>query len=74
MYGQPFEDDENDPEFRIAFDFDGILADDSAEQICKDVGLEEFLKQERFNAEKPLEQGPLKPFLEGISMLQKLEK
>ena len=74
LYGQPFEDDENDPEFRIAFDFDGILADDSAEQICKDVGLEEFLKQERFNAEKPLEQGPLKPFLEGISMLQKLEK
>lgn len=74
IYGKPFEDDESDPEFRIAFDFDGILADDSAEQACKDYGMDEFFKMERCNAEKPLKQGPLKPFLEGISMLQKLEK
>lgn len=74
IYGHPFEDDENDPEFRIAFDFDGILADDSAEQMCKNVGMEEFFKSERTKADIPLQQGPLKPFLDGISMLQKLEK
>lgn len=74
IYGHPFEDDPGDPEFRIAFDFDGILADDSAEQMCLDVGMEEFFKSERTKADQPLQQGPLKPFLEGISMLQKLEK
>ena len=35
-------DDENDDELRIAFDFDGVLADDSAEIVYKAGGLKLF--------------------------------
>jgi 5'-nucleotidase len=72
--GNAFADDENDPEFRIAFDFDGILADDAAEQYCLKAGFDDFFKEERENADKPCRQGPLKPFLDGICMLQKMER
>jgi 5'-nucleotidase len=67
------EEDEGN-ELRIAFDFDGVIADDSAEQVyqvnqnLKD--FQEYEKQRNSIAHNP---GPLKPFLERISQLQKNE-
>jgi len=38
-------DDENDPELRLAFDFDGVLVDDSSEQFYQECGdLNEYFK------------------------------
>lgn len=64
---------ENTKELRIAFDFDGVLADDSAEAIYKQKGLGSFIKHENEHAEKPINPGPLKTFLEKLSLLQKHE-
>lgn len=64
---------EHTQELRIAFDFDGVLADDSAETIYKQKGLGGFIQHENEHAEKPINPGPLKPFLEKLSILQKYE-
>src|SRR5690554_377222 len=39
-------DDEGDTELRIAFDFDGVIADDSSERVFKAGSLEEFQEHE----------------------------
>jgi 5'-nucleotidase len=63
-------DDENDSELRIALDFDGIIADDSAERVFQGGQLDSFLKHEVQKKEEPLPPGPLLKFLQGISRLQ----
>ena len=60
-------------ELRIAFDFDGILADDSAETIYQQSGLEGFHEHELEHSEEPLNPGPLRELLDKISRIQKLE-
>ena len=60
-------------ELRIAFDFDGILADDSSENIYQTHGLEGFQKHEEKYSEEPLPPGPLQPLLAKISAIQKRE-
>lgn len=68
------EDNEEDNEFRIAFDFDGVLADDEAEKIYKASGqLEIFHTHETTNKDRPLKTGPLADFFQKISYFQKLE-
>ena len=67
-------DDEDDLELRLAFDFDGVLVDDSAEQFyqnCHDIN--EYFKHESELSCQPLEAGLLMDFLQKVSFFQKLE-
>ncbi|MFI6094483.1 5'-nucleotidase [Lentzea sp. NPDC051213] len=66
-----FQDDE-DPALRIAFDFDGVLADDAAERVYQTGGLDEFQQHEATNVVSPLDPGPLRNFLAGINRIQRL--
>lgn len=60
-------------ELRVAFDFDGVLADDSAERVFQSGGLEEYQENESALAEVPLDRGPMADFLEKINRIQGLE-
>ena len=73
IYPTDYVDDEKDQELRIAFDFDGIIADDSAETIFQQDALELFNANERLKAGEPLPAGPLLRFFVEISKLQKRE-
>ncbi len=66
-------DDENDDELRIAFDFDGVIADDSAEMVYKAGGLELYQLSENANAANPLPQGPLAGLLSKLAVIRTLE-
>jgi 5'-nucleotidase len=72
VYPSDFIDDDDDAELRLAFDFDGIIGDDSAEKIFQEEGkLDSFHKHERLKAGEPLPAGPLLRFFTEISKLQK---
>jgi len=67
-------DDESDNEFRIAFDFDGVLANDQAEKVyqeTKDLG--KFHEHEILHSQEPLEPGLLHDFLKKLSAFQIIE-
>ncbi|MAL40646.1 5'-nucleotidase [Thalassospira sp.] len=67
-------DDTSDHELRIAFDFDGVIADDEAEAVYKDTKeLKYFHSHESENVDVPHNPGPLKAFLDRISEIQKIE-
>lgn len=66
-------DDESDNELRIAFDFDGVIADDNSEKIFKAKGMTEFHKHEKENATIPLEAGLLADLFRKIAFFQKME-
>ena len=67
-------DDESDNELRIAFDFDGVLADDSAEKIYKKTkDLDKFHASETQLSLVPHNPGPLQDLFKKISFFQKLE-
>nr|WP_217267649.1 5'-nucleotidase [Vibrio cholerae] len=67
-------DDTEDLELRIAFDFDGVIADDEAEGIYQSSGqLADFHSHESELVDVPHNPGPLKNFLQRISDIQKLE-
>ena len=65
--------DDGDMDLRIAFDFDGVLADDSAERVFQSGGLEEYQENESALAEVPLDRGPMADFLEKINRIQGIE-
>jgi len=65
-----FVDDSAQPELRIAFDFDGIIADDSAEAIFKSSGLAAFQASESQSASVPMPEGPLSKFFRDVAKLQ----
>ena len=65
--------DDGEADLRIAFDFDGVLADDSAERVFQSGGLEEYQENESALAEVPLDRGPMADFLEKINRIQGLE-
>jgi 5'-nucleotidase len=69
-----FVDDVAESELRIAFDFDGILADDSAEAIFRSSGLQAFLDSEAEAAAVPMPAGPLSRFFREIAKLQRRER
>ncbi len=73
IYPSDYIDDDNDQELRIAFDFDGIIADDSAETVFQKGALELFHSHEKLKAGEPLPAGPLLRFFKEISKLQKRE-
>ena len=60
-------------ELRVAFDFDGVIADDEAERIYKEGGLEAYHKYENSHKSEALRSGPLANFFKKISFFQKLE-
>lgn len=67
------DDDEDAFELRVAFDFDGVIADDEAERIYKEGGLEKYHKYENSHKSEALRSGPLANFFKKISFFQKLE-
>ncbi|MEU8969958.1 5'-nucleotidase [Streptomyces monashensis] len=74
VLGSSYADDPADTELRIAFDFDGVLAGDAAEQVYQSGGLEEFREHETRNAATPHDPGPLRDFLAGVNRIQRREE
>jgi 5'-nucleotidase len=66
-------DDEDDQELRIAFDFDGVIADDASERVYKGGSLKDFQAHETSRSHIPHSPGPLADLFQKISHLQKLE-
>jgi len=67
-------DDQEDPELRVAFDFDGVIADDEAETVYQKNGsLAEFQEHETSKAQIPHNPGPLGDLFKKLSFLQKME-
>ena len=70
----PVLDDAEDDELCVAFDFDGVLADDEAEAVYRRTGdLNDFHSHERDKADVPLMPGPLADLFKKLSRMQKLE-
>lgn len=63
-------DNDTDKQLRVAFDFDGVLADPSAELVAQEKGLKGFSEHEVEYAEIPLSEGPLTRFLQSLSGLK----
>ncbi|MFR9792119.1 5'-nucleotidase [Streptomyces sp. MB22_4] len=74
VLGAAYPDDAADRELRIAFDFDGVLATDAAEQVYQSEGLEGFRAHETRNAATPHDAGPLRDFLAGVNRIQNREE
>ncbi|MEU6084388.1 5'-nucleotidase [Streptomyces sp. NPDC047108] len=74
VLGAAAADETDDQDLRIAFDFDGVLADDSSEQVFQADGLEGFRSHETRNAATPHDPGPLRDFLASINRLQQREE
>lgn len=68
-------DDEADTELRIAFDFDGVIADDEAESVFKmNNDLNEFEAHEVEKQSIPHQAGPLADLFKKLSFMQQLEE
>ena len=67
-------DDADDLELRVAFDFDGVVADDAAEQVFQAKGIEAFHRSETEQVDMLHGAGPLQELLVKIARLQELEK
>lgn len=68
------EDDPLDNELRLAFDFDGVLADDEAERIFQAEGLAAFSREEALKRTEPLGKGPLADLFSRIALIQQLQE
>ena len=67
--------DEEGDDLRIAFDFDGVLADDESETVMHNTNdVNQFHDHETKNVLQPHNPGPLKEFLVKISAIQQLEE
>lgn len=58
----------------LAFDFDGVIADDSSEKVYKKHGLGPYQEYEKVYGTHPLGSGPIADLLKKISLFQKLER
>lgn len=68
-------DDELDIELRVAFDFDGVIADDESEAVFKkNSDLNEFQAHETKRQTIPHQPGPLADLFKKLSFMQKLEE
>ncbi len=65
--------DDGGTDLRIAFDFDGVLADDSAERVYQSGGLARYQESESALAQVPIPRGPMADFLQKINRIQGLE-
>ncbi|WP_062318267.1 5'-nucleotidase [Demequina maris] len=66
--------DPADPGLRIAFDFDGVLADDGSERIFKTAGIDAFRDHEVDRRDHALRPGLLQPLLKDLNRIQALER
>lgn len=66
-------DVDSDNELRVAFDFDGVIADDASERIYGEQGLDSFQENERANIFNPLAEGPMRRLLESLNRIQAYE-
>lgn len=66
--------DDDSPELRLAFDFDGVLADDESEKVYKEKGMEEYRRYESSKKKEPLSPGPLEPLLKKVASFQNMER
>jgi 5'-nucleotidase len=68
-------DDAADTELRVAFDFDGVIADDEAEAVFKkNNDLSEFQAHETANQQTPHQPGPLADLFQKLAFMQRLEQ
>lgn len=68
-------DDEADGQLRVAFDFDGVIADDESEAVFKqNHDLVEFEAHETLKRAIPHRPGPLADLFQKLSALQRLEQ
>jgi len=75
VLGQAFEELDETDELRIAFDFDGVLADDEAEQVFAKTGdVAAFQMIERARSDEPHNPGPLKELLDKVAKIQQMEE
>ena len=67
-------DDEDDAELRVAFDFDGVIADDEAETVFKrNNSVDEFHAFETERMAVPHQPGPLADMFQKLAVMQRLE-
>jgi 5'-nucleotidase len=75
VLGNSFDDDPDDDELRIAFDFDGVVVDDAAEKVYQDThDIDRFHESEMEQAKKPLDPGPLFKLFRQLSVFQKFDR
>jgi 5'-nucleotidase len=67
-------DDETNESLRIAFDFDGVLANDESEKVMQASGLEQFHEHESENLAAAHGPGPLREFLREVNKIQRREQ
>lgn len=68
-------DDEGDTGLRIAFDFDGVLADDESETVMQNTkDVSKFHEHEVKNMMQPHNPGPLQQFLIRVAKIQSVEE
>jgi 5'-nucleotidase len=67
-------DDEQDAELRVAFDFDGVIADDESETVFKRDGLDQFHAHETLHMARPHQPGPLADMFRKLALMQRLEE
>ncbi|QNA88920.1 5'-nucleotidase [Massilia sp. Dwa41.01b] len=68
-------DEDDDLELRVAFDFDGVLADDESETVFKrNNDLDEFHAHETLHMDRPHSPGPLAKLFQQLAMMQRLEE
>ena len=67
-------DDDDDIELRVAFDFDGVLADDESETVFKHSGLDQFHAHETEHMAVPHQPGPLADMFQKLALMQRLEE
>lgn len=66
--------DDDSKDLRIAFDFDGVLADDASERVMRGGSLQDFQDHEVANVATPHNPGLLKGLLANINKIQQREE
>jgi len=65
--------DASGSELRVAFDFDGVIADDSAEKVYQKRGIKAFYDSETAHAQTAISPGPLGDLFRKLGNLRALE-
>lgn len=70
------EDDECDKELRLGFDFDGVIADDTAETFYNESNgdMKSYFQHESQLASSPLSGGPIGNLLQKIPFFEEVRK
>ncbi len=68
-------DEDDDIELRVAFDFDGVIADDESETIFKkNNDIDEFHAHETAQVATPHQPGPLADMFQKLAVMQRMEE